>query len=121
MALFDNVLINLHRGFEKTKRGAQLFSERVKAEINIIRFRIKIDNIQAEIDKGHRMIGKMLLDLRENDELPKSIDKFLHIEDIARVLADIEKLKKELDEARQELENEQAAIKPAPEQAEDAA
>lgn len=120
MTLFDRVLVNLHRGYEKTRRGAEIFSERAMVEINIVRFRIKMDSIQAEIDDLHRTIGKRMVELKDKEELPKSFDLFLKSDEIAHALEELDKMKKELDDVYAELSNEQAVLKPLPEEKEKA-
>lgn len=110
MTLFDKVLINMHKGSEKLKRGAAVFSERIKFELGIVRMRIRINSIHERINELYGEIGRKADTLREAEEAPGTFADFLKIEEIAAALEEIGKLRKEIEEITAELVREQESI-----------
>lgn len=107
MTLLDKVLINLHKGSEKLKRGAAIFSERIKFELGIVRMRIRINSIRERINELYGQIGRRAAALRDAQEIHAPFAEFLKSDDVAAALEEIEKLLKEIDEITADLAREQ--------------
>jgi hypothetical protein len=107
MTIFDKVLINLHKGYERLKEIAAVFSERVKSELNIIRMRIRMDSVRQTIDAAYRDIGRRVVDLRAKVALSKAEEHLLNDEEIVAAFAELVRRKKELEDLNAELKREQ--------------
>ncbi|MDA8100176.1 MAG: hypothetical protein M0042_11155 [Nitrospiraceae bacterium] len=110
MALWDKTLLNLQKGYDRITAFASVFSERLKAEINITRIRIRIDEVQGEIAEQHRLIGEKLLDARNKGDLPPGCDAFFRGDDVAAALERISLAEKGLENLRDELKGEAEGI-----------
>jgi len=110
MTLFDRVLINLHRGAERLKKCAALFSERLKFELSVIRMRIRIDDIRTRIKELHAQIGRKAADLSGAEAQSGSLESFFRAEEVHAALKEIAALNKELDEIVADLVREQKEI-----------
>jgi hypothetical protein len=119
MTIFDKVLINLHKGYERLKEIAAVFSERVKSELNIIRMRIRMDNVQNGIDAAYRDIGRRVVNLRAKAALSKTEENLLNDEEIVAAFAELVRWKKELEDLNAELKREQTDIAAATKKPED--
>lgn len=113
MPLWEKTLINLQKGVEKLNSFSAVFAERMRAEINIVRLRMQLDDVQGQIDEQHRIIGKKLAALHESGSLPESFENFFTNDDIADALANIARLEKQLDNIHDELAAEAESIKSA--------
>jgi hypothetical protein len=114
MSLWEQTLINVQKGYDRLTTFAATFSERVKAEITIMRVRLQIDAARARMDEQHRVIGRVLLDLRESDNLPPSFDLFFKNSDIATALEKIGACERDLENLKDELRSEADALKAMP-------
>ena len=110
MTLFDRILINLHRGAERLKKGAALFSERLKFELSVIRMRIRIDAIRARVREQHELIGRKAADLGPADARNGSLESFFRDEEVRAALEEISALKTEIDDIVADLEREQKEL-----------
>ncbi len=119
MAIWERVAVNLETGARKLAAMAAIFSERVKAEIAIVRLRIRLDEVRSRIDELHRIIGRRVVDLANRAAIPKTGEQLLKDEDIAAALAEIVARKKDIEDLNEQIESEQAAFKPEPAQKED--
>jgi uncharacterized membrane protein len=119
MAIWERVAVNLERGTRKLAAVAAVFAERVKAEIAIVRLRIRLDEVRSRIDELHRIIGRRVVDLASRAAIPKASEQLLKDEDIAAALAEIVARKKDLEDLNEQIESEQSAFKPEPAQKED--
>lgn len=119
MNIFDKTLINLHRGFERLKLFASIFSERVRVELNIIRIRIRMENLQERIRSLHESIGKRYVDLHTVPDLPERDQTSLLDEEITAAMAELVQRKKELSDLEDELKREQALFTPGATESED--
>lgn len=109
MTLLDKVLINLHKGSEKLKRGAAIFSDRIKFELGIVRMRIRINTIRERINELYSQVGRRAATIQDADaeQMQAPLAHFLKSDDVAPALEEIEKLLKEIDEITAELAREQ--------------
>ena len=112
MTIWEKAVLNIQKGVLKISLVASTVSERVKAEIAIVRLRIRIEEIQAQIDELHRTIGLTIVDLIKSNEMPKSTEELLKHENIAVALNELAERKKEIEELNVEMKNEQDAFKP---------
>lgn len=110
MTLFDKVLINLHKGFEKLKYGAAFFSERVKFELNVIRMRIRINELRARTGELYARIGQKAAELRDGEARPDFFEDFLKDDEVTAAFDEIAKLNKEIDEITAEFAREEADV-----------
>jgi hypothetical protein len=119
MTVFDKVLINMHKGYERLKEIAAVFSERAKSELNLIRMRIRINGVQDGIDRLHRTIGRRVVDLRAKSALSKAEEQLLRDEEIVAAFTELVQMKKELEDLIAELKREQAEFTTVPKKTED--
>jgi|GEM_PF-1511886 hypothetical protein len=119
MTIWEKAVINMHKGIEKINAVAAVFSERMKAEISIVRLRIRVDDVQARIDEQYRTIGRKVVDLSSRDELPKTGGQLLEDAVIAAAMTEIVARKKDIEDLKNEIKSEQDTFKPVPKQRED--
>jgi hypothetical protein len=121
MTIWEKAVVNVQQGVQKVNAVAAVFSERVKAEIAIVRLRIRINEIQKRIDEHYQTIGHIIVDLKNRGEIPKTSEQLLKDEDIVAAMHELEEQKKEIEDLQNEIRIEQEALKPAPKQKEDPA
>lgn len=119
MTIWGKIVVNLERGARKLAAMAAIFAERVKAEISIVRLRIRLDEVRSRIDELHRIIGRRVVDLTSRSAISKAGEQLLKDEDIAAALAELEARKKDLEDLNEQIRSEQSAFKPEPTQKED--
>lgn len=111
MTVWEKTLINLQKGHGKLMSFAANASERIKAEITIIRLRMQIDGLRETVGELHRSIGKKLLEMKDNEALPKSFDLFFTNAEIAAHLEKIDRAQKDLEILLDDLRRESDALK----------
>ena len=111
MTVWEKTLINLQKGYGKLMSFAANASDRIKAEITVIRFRMQIDELRETIGSHHRSIGRKLLEMKDNDTLPKSFELFFFFSEITADLEKIDKAQKDLDLLLDDLRHESDALK----------
>ncbi len=114
MTVWEKTLVNLQTGHAKLMSFAAVFSDRMRAEINIVRLRMQIDGVRDKVREQQRFIGKKLLDMKENDTLPGTLDLFFKIAEIASALEKIERYQKDREILMDDLRHEADFLKPAP-------
>jgi len=119
MAIWERVAVNVERGTRKLAAMAAFFAERVRAEMAIVRLRIRLDEVQSRIDEMHRLIGRRVVDLANRAAMPKAGEQLLKDEEIATALAEIVARKKDLEDLNEKIDSEQSAFKSEPAQKED--
>ena len=115
--VWGKVISNMQKGSDKLMAAAAMFSERTKAELNIVRLRIRSDNVQESVNEQYRIIGHAVVELNNSGSLPKLAEQLLQDEKIAAALIEIAALEKELDRLNDEIKNEASLFRPAPKQA----
>lgn len=113
MTIWEKAVFNMQKGAQKISAAAVIISERVKVEITIARLRIRLDEVQSLINEQYRVIGRRVVNLTNGDALPKTAEQLVQDEEIAAAMTEIGARKKEREELYGEIENEQAAFKPA--------
>ena len=119
MTIWEKAVLNMQRGGQRLSVAAVLFAERVRAEITIVRLRIRVDEVQARIDELYQSIGRRLVNLASGDALPKTCEQLVQSEDIAVALQEITDRKQELEELNDRIKSEQNLFKNAPKRKED--
>lgn len=119
MSIWKKAIVNLQKGSEKFAAAAATVSERVKVELNIVRLRIRIDEVLARIDELHRVVGRKAVELMRNEAMMNQGEQLLKNEDIAAALAELVRREKELEDLNAELRSEQAEFKPSPRRTEE--
>lgn len=119
MTIWEKAVLNMEKGTRKLAVAAAVFSEWAKAELAIVRLRIRIDEVRAGIDDLHRQIGRKVMDLKKQDELPKATEQLLKDEVIGFALTDLADREEELEGLMAELKNIRADFKTAAKQTED--
>ena len=114
MTVWEKTLVNIQKGYTKLTVFASIFSERARAEINIVRIRMEIDSVQRSIAEQQQLIGKKLLDLKDGGDLPRIFELFFAGDEIASALEQIERLNRELEIHLDDLQNEAEVLKAAP-------
>jgi hypothetical protein len=113
MTVWEKTLINLQKGHTRLLSFAAVFSERLRAEINIIRLRMQIDGVRDKINEQHRLIGQQLLLMKEGDSLPRTSELFFKNDEIAASLEKIERYHKDLEILLDDLQHEADVLKQA--------
>ena len=111
MTVWEKTLINLQKGYGKLMSFAANASDRIKAEITIIRLRMQIDALRDTIGDHHRLIGKKLLEQKNSDALPKSFDLFFSSSEILAHLEKIDRAQKDVEILLDDLRHETDALK----------
>ncbi len=109
----------MQKGAQKIVAFAAVFSERVKAEIAIVRLRIKIDDVQKDINRQYQIIGQKVVDLKNEGDIPKTTEQLLNDEIISSALSELVEQKKEVEELLNEIRIEQEALATVKKQKED--
>ena len=119
--IWEKVISNMQKGSGKLMVAAAMFSERVKAELNIVRLRIRIDNVQERVNEQYQNIGHTLVDLNNSGSLPELAEQLLQDEKITASLIELAALEKELDRLNDEIKNEASVYRSTPKQTEETA
>ncbi len=112
MNIWEKAVLNMQRGTKKVAVAAAIFSDRVKAEIDIARLRIRMDDIDSIINEQYRVIGRRIADFRKRSELPKTTEQLMKDEPIVLAFSEIEAREKDKVELQAEIENRVAEFKP---------
>ena len=119
MKIWEKMVLNIQQGIQKLQVFAAFFSERVKAEIAIVRLRIRIKEAQTRIDELYRIIGRKVVDLKNRGEMPKASEQLLRDDEMFSAMNELAEQKKELEDLLNEVTIELEALKTAPKQKED--
>ena len=118
MTIWEKAILNMQRGTKRISIAAALFADRVRVEINIVRLRIRIDEVQERIDAQHQAIGRKVVNLARGEALPITTEQLVKDEEIAAAMAELTDCKLEIEELRSTIVDEQATMKTAQKQAE---
>ena len=111
MTVWEKTLINLQKGYGKLMSFAANASDRIKSEITIIRLRMQIDALRDTIGDHQRSVGRKLLEMKDNDSLPKSFDLFFSSGEMTGLLEKIDRAQKDLEILLDDLRHESDALK----------
>jgi uncharacterized protein YdgA (DUF945 family) len=118
MTIWEKAIVNMQKGAQKLSATAAIFSERVKSEITIARLRIKLDEVQSQVNERYQIIGRRVVNLKNGAALPRTAEQLVTDEEIAAAMTEIAAREKEKEGLRAEIANEQAAFNPASKQRE---
>ncbi len=113
MAIWEKVIVNIERSSKRIAHSAAFFSDRVRAEIALVRLRIRLDQVKALIREEEALIGRTIVMLRKKGQLPQNTDALLRDEFIVTALAEIESREKDLEDIRNEIAYEQTLSREA--------
>jgi predicted nucleic acid-binding Zn-ribbon protein len=119
MTIWEKAILNMQKGNGKIAAAAATLSERVKAELALVRLRIRIDEVQARIDDLHRLIGRTIVDLKKQETLPKATEQLLKVDEIVKAMAGLTDREREIEELKMEMKSIQTDFKATAKQAED--
>jgi len=97
--------------------SAATFSERVQAELNIVRLRVRIDNVHSGMNEEYQNIGRTIVEFHNAASMPKMAEQLLKDERIAASLVELTALERVLDKLQDEVKNEHAVYRQATKQA----
>jgi len=119
MTIWEKAILNMQKGNRKIAAAAATLSERVKAELALVRLRTRIDEVQARIDDLHRLIGRKIVDLKKQETLPKATEQLLKVDEIVKAMAGLTDREREIEELKMEMKSVQTDFKATAKQAED--
>lgn len=108
MGIWERVFVNMQKGAWKVTVFAAFFSERVKAEVRIVRLRLKMESVQKRIDGLYRAIGKRALELKAG-AVVRSTDDLFKDDVISAAVTEIAKLEKKMEDLNAELKRERSS------------
>lgn len=111
MNIWEKVVLDMQKGTKKVAAAAATFAERVRAEVAIVRLRLRIDEVNSRIAELHRTIGRKLVDLHKKNVLPKTTDQLLKDEDIVAAIVELADREQEIEELNKSVKNIQTDIK----------
>jgi hypothetical protein len=103
MSIWEKTVVNVERGSRKITAFAATFSERIKAELAIIRLQVKIDELLRRIDDLHRMIGARVVDLKNRDIMPKTTEQLFFDDEITAALSELADRVREIEGLRMDM------------------
>jgi methyl-accepting chemotaxis protein len=118
MTIWEKTALNMQRGAQRLSVAAVLFADRVRAELTIVRLRIRIGEVQARIDELHQVIGRKVVTLANGDALPKMTEQLLQLEEVSDAMRELTDRKQEMEELQDKIRSEQTLIKTAPKRTE---
>ncbi len=105
MTIWEKAVLNMQQGSRKIADAAAVFSERVKAELAIIRLKIQIDQVQARMDTLYGRIGRTIVDLKRKGDLPKTAEQLFEVDDIIASMTELADGEREIEELRAQIKN----------------
>ncbi len=105
MNIWKKVVVDMEKGAKKTAAVAATFAERVRAEVQIVRLRIRIDEVNARIAEIHQTIGSKIVDLQKKNALPKATEQLLKDDDIVAALVELVDREQEIEELKNGIKN----------------
>ncbi len=119
MTIWEKAVLNMQKGSRKIAAAAAVFSERIKAELTIVRLKIKIDEMQDRMDSLYGMIGRRIVDLRIKEALPKTVEQLLMDENIATAMTEIANGEQEMEQLKNEIKTIGSGFAPEEKKTED--
>jgi len=119
MTIWEKAVLNMQKGSRKIAAAAAVFSERVKAEVAIIRLKIQIDQVRARMDTLYGRIGRTIVDLKRKDALPKTAEQLFKEDDIIAAMTELADGEREIEELKTQIKNINNDFTTAEKQAED--
>ena len=114
MSIWEKTLVNLQKGHARLMSFAATFSERARAEVNIMRLKIHIEGVRRKISGQQQLIGRKLLEMKADDRLPRTWDLFFQLDDIATAVEKIERYQQDEEILLDDLQHEAEVLSPEP-------
>jgi predicted Zn-dependent protease len=111
MTIWEKAILNMERGSKRISLSAALFAERVQVEIEIVRLRLRIDDVQERIDELYQAIGRKVVNLARGDALPKMTEQLVLDEEIVAAMNELTERKQEIEELRGKIAEEKVSVK----------
>jgi hypothetical protein len=105
MTIWEKAVLNMQKGSRKIAAAAAVFSERVKAELAIIRLKIQIDQSRARMDTLYGRIGRTIVDLKRKGALPKTAEQLFKEDDIIAPMTELADGEREIEELKTQIKN----------------
>ncbi len=119
MTIWEKAIVNIQKGSRRMGIVAAAFSERVKTEIAIVRLKIRIDDVQKQIDEQHRLIGKRAVTAAQ-EAASATLGSFFEEPEIRVAAAELEARSRERADLDDDLRNAYRELKETAETPEDA-
>jgi Ribonuclease G/E len=119
VTIWEKAVLNMQKGSRKIAAAAAVFSERIKAELTIIRLKIRIDEVQRRMDGFYGMIGRRIVDLRTKEALPKAVEQLLRDENITTAMTEITNGEQEMEQLKTEIKTVGSGFAPEEKKTED--
>ncbi len=119
MTLWERAVLNMQKGGKKLAVTAATFADRIKAEIAIVRLRVRIEEARSRADEQYRAIGKKIVDLYKKDFFEKATDQALREEGVLAAMVELDDRLREIDELNGEIRNVQSDMESTVKHAED--
>ncbi len=120
MHLWEKAALNMQKGSRKVAAAAATFAERIRAEIAVVRLRVRIDEVRSRTDELHRAIGVAFVELHRKNELRKELEPLLQDDAVQEALAELDDRGQELAELREEIRRVRSDFDETVKQTEDA-
>jgi len=111
MTIWENAILNMQRGSRRISVAAVLFADRVKVEIEVVRLRIRIDEVQERINELYQAIGRKVVNLARGEALPQTTEQLLQEEEIAAVMSELVDRKQEIESLHGRIASERDSVK----------
>jgi len=105
MTIWEKAVLNIQKGSRKIAAAAEVFSERVKAELAIIRLKIQIDQVRARMDTLYGRIGRTIVDLKRKDALPETAEQLFKEDDIIAAMSELADGEREIEDLKIQIKN----------------
>ena len=105
MSIWEKAALNIQKGSRRMGVLAATFSDRVKTEIAIVRIKMKIDEVQEQIDDLHRLIGKKVAGLAADETASGTVQQFFKDTEISVAMSELADRSKERLELDDDLRN----------------
>ncbi len=105
MTIWEKAVLNMQKGSRKIAAAAAVFSERVKAEITVIRLKIRIDEVQDRMNGLYAVIGRKVVGLKKKEALPKTAEQLVSDDDITAAMTELDGAEQEIEQLKTEIKN----------------
>ena len=118
MTIWEKAVLNMQRGSQRISIASALFADRVRVEIDVVRLRIRMDEVQERIDELYQAIGRKVVNLTRGEALPKTTEQLVQDEEISAAMSELADRKQEIEELHGKIASEQDSVKTVHKQAE---
>jgi len=105
MTIWEKAVLNIQQGARRVSATAAVFSERVRVELDVVRLRIRMDEVRTRADELYKTVGRRFVQLHKKDELPKTSEQLLKDEEIVAAVVELADREQELAELNERIKN----------------